>query len=286
MGETFEDEYGQYQSDAGSKTPVEPDDVPYTPCNAVLKHTWSRYGERRFCSAMAESNFKDDGSQFCKHHKSREALMAQRAENYKTGAHTKSHQHQFQQLEPHKQIIANDLYQSLIKESEYDFDTETVELTLDVSETDFAGPEVDELVMEHPVPQSHEMRCKALWFAALDFMAMESIKQEQFRVAAEEEFEGRSLAIGERKTIVTTDDEAHEVVEEHHLNLPLSRIQSNYDEHLTFGGVSADSDANEGAGVGQREWVVSIEPDEPEPVPEARDGPQSPVTEIEPPDED
>lgn len=283
MGKTKSDEHGEYDPDAGSPHPVDEDEVGYTPCNAVLKFTFERYGERRYCMAMAVSNFEDDGSQFCKHHKSREALMKQHAENYKTGAYAKSHQHKFQHMPPHKKLLANDLYRSLLEESTYSFDAETVELDVDVSDDDFAGPEVDTLILDHEVPMEHEVRGKALWHAALDFVTMESIREEQFRVAAEEKVDGRSLAVGETKTFISTDDDFKEVADEHHLNLNLSRITKHYDKHMKFGGVSYETD-DDMASMGTRDWVLAIEPDEPSPAPEADDGPDTPVAEIEVPE--
>lgn len=285
---TETDEHGEYQTDAGSPHPVDPDNFNYEPCNAVLKFTWDRYGERRYCTAMAESNFKgeDNSSQFCKHHKSREALMEQRAENFKTGAWTKSHSHTFQHLSPHERILANDMYKSLLKESTHDFEKESAELHVDVEDVDFA-PDADTLVLEHPIPTEKKMQAKALWHASLDFLTMESIREEQFRVAAEESYEGRDLAVGETVSVVTVTDEGQEITdtEEHHLNLPLSRISKHYDRHLEFGGVKVDQ--SEGSGqMSARDWVAVIEPEEDTVTPEAQQGDQPAIEDVELPDED
>lgn len=283
-----EDEYGEYDSDAGSPHPVTEGEMGYIPCNAVLKHTWSRYGERRYCKAMAMKNFVDDGSRFCKQHKAREHLMKQHAEDLKTGAYAKSHKHTFQYLPPHKQIMANDLYESLLEESTYDYETETKEIEIDISDKDFGGDEVDTLVISHKVPVgTHRVRAKALWFAALDFVSMESIREEQFRVAAEESHDGRKLTVGEREKVVSVTDYGLEVrdVDEHHLNLPLSRLQKDYERHMKFGGVEYDVEGSDGD-MTTREWVVSIEPEEPEIQPEAQPHDSPEITEIEIPEKD
>lgn len=293
MGTTKTDEHGEYKEDAGSPHPVERDEVGYDPCNAVLKYTWKRYGERRYCTGMAVSNFSKHDNvdtdyehpDFCKHHQSRAALMKQHEEQFKTGAHAKSHEHIFQHLPPHKQIIANDLYKSLVGESVYEFEPETVELEIDVRDKDFGGPEVDWIVMDHPVATNKQTRCKALWFAALDFMTVESIKEEQFRVSAEEEYEGRTLAIGERTTYISGENGPIEVTDEHHLNLPLSRIQKDYERHMKFGGVEYESDG-EDLSMDMRDFVLEVEPDEEEMQPESKSSDSSPITDIEPPDED
>lgn len=296
MGTTKRDEHGEYDPDAGSPHPVDEDEVGYVPCNAVLKFTWDRYGERRYCTAMAIENFQSSGTEtsyehpdFCKNHQARAALMKQRAENFKTGAHAKSHEHTFQLLPPHKQILANDLYKSLLDESKYseEWESEVVELEIDVADNDFA-PDADILVLEHPVPTNHQVRGKALWHAALDFVTMESIRQEQFRVAAQERHEGRELAIGERVKTITVTEDGREVedTDEHHLNLPLSRIQKDYERHMQFGGVEYETGDDESADMGAREWVIEVSPDEPEPQPEAQTGEQTPMATLEVPDPD
>lgn len=287
------DEHGEYQEDAGKPHPIDPDDVSYEPCNAVLRHTWSRYGERRYCSGMAVGTFESNDTEtnyehpeFCRHHQSRASLMKQRAESFKTGAYAKSHEHTFQNLPPHKQVLVNDMYKSLLDESEYseEWEPETVEIEVDVEDHDFA-PDVDTLVIEQPIPTNRRIRAKALWFAALDFVTMESIREEQFRVAAEKTFEGRSLAIGEDVEIVTVTDDGREITDtaEHDLNLTLSRIQKDYSEHLAFGGVETEEDG-ESTDMGAREWVAVVEPDEPEVQPEAKKVDGSGFEDIEVPD--
>lgn len=289
---TKTDEHGEYKPDAGSPYPLTEEEAGYIPCNAVLRHTWERYGERRYCTALAVENFTKHGvdtdyehPEFCRHHQSRYEIMKKHEDRLKTGAHAKSHEHLFQHLPPHKQVLANDLFKSLLSESTYDFDAETVELEVDVSRSDFAGPEVDTLVLDHPVPQDHKIRATALWFAALDFMSMESIREERFRVAAEEDHEGRSLAIGETTTYISSDDGFKEVADEHHLNLEMSRLTRNYKEHMKFGGVPFDAE-DDVTSVGAREWVAVIEPDEPDVQPESKSSDSSPLHEVEIPEVD
>lgn len=280
MSEKLEDEHGQYLADAGSPHPVDPDN--YDACNAVLRHTWSRYGERRYCTGMAVSNFGDEANyehaDFCKHHQSRAVLMKRHEDALKTGAHAKSHEHVFQHMEPYKQLLANDLYRSLVDESIHDFDTTTIELEIDASDTDFGG-DADIIVLDHPVPTNHEMRATALWFAALDFMSMQSIKEEQWRTSAEDTHQGRDLAVGERVKVVnvTEDGRVIEDTDEHHLNLPLSRLQKDYERHLEFGGVEAADEDD--VAMGEREWVFEFAVDEEEAQPETKSSDSSPLHE-------
>lgn len=288
MSETKRDEHGEYNLDAGSPHPVPKEDLKYDPCNAVLKFTFERYGERRYCQGMAISNFTKhdvdtdyEHPEFCKHHQVRAKFMKQHEENFKTGAYAKSHEHTFQHMDPHKQIMANDIFSSLLEESSYDFELESIELDVDVSNTEFM-PDADTLVLAHDVPTEHKVRGKALWHASLDFVTMESIKEEQFRVAAEETFQGRDLAIGESTKVVTVTDDGQMVedTDEHHLNLPLSRITKHYKEHMKFGGVEYDTDDDQSS-MGAREWVAVVEPDEPEAMPETSSSDSSPLTEVE-----
>jgi len=287
-----EDKHGQYQTDAGNPYPLTEDEAGYVPCNAVLKFTFERYGERRYCSALALENFHKhdvdtdyEHPEFCKHHQSRHDIMKSHADKHKTGAHAKSHKHKFQYMPPHKQVMANDLYASLLNESTYEFETDVVDMTIDVEDSDFAGEHIDEIALKHQVPTEHEIRGKALWHAALDFVTMESIREEQFRVAAQEEHKGRSLAIGETTTVVTVTDDGREIrdTDEHHLNLPLSRLQKDYKNHMKFGGVSYDVDGDEEA-MSTREWVAVVEPDEPEMAPEADTGTSSPLDDVDVPE--
>lgn len=292
MGELKEDEHGTYKTDAGSTHPVDPEEVNYVPCNAVLRHTWDRYGERRYCTAMAVATFGGDANyehpEFCKNHQDRAALMKQHEEEFTTGAYAKSHEHKFQHMPAFKQLLANDLYKSLLNESEYaeEWEAEEVELEIDVSDSDFA-PDADEIVLDHPIPTEHRIRGKALWHAALDFVTMESIREEQFRVAAEESHEGRDLAVGERIEVITVTDDGQPIEDtaEHHLNLPLSRIQKDYERHLAFGGVHVEEEG-ESADMSGREWVIEVQPDDEEEMqPEAKKGDSSPLEDIEVPDE-
>lgn len=280
--ETETDEYGEYPVDAGSPHPVDPDH--YIACNATLRHTWSRYGERRYCTAMAVENFKpDEGSQFCRQHKGREHIMKVHEDNFKTGATVKNHDRIFKLMEPSKKIAANDLYKSLLTASTYDFDTEEAQLESDISDDEFGGEDADTLVLDHPVPTKHEIRCKALWFVALDFMVMENIREQQFKTAVED-----GVAVGERMSTVAVTDDGREIedVDEHHLNLALSRIQKDYEEHLEFGGVPIEGGSDDG-GMTEREWVIEVHNDEKEAISDTYDAKNdtSPLNEIEPPEE-
>jgi len=271
------DEHGEFPLLAGSPHPVEKGDwntfkdkrMNYHPCNRVLKFSQKRYGEKRYCTGL--SNGLDDT---CKHHKSRLEMDKQQRENFKTGAFTETYDAIYEYLPPHKKVLANELYRSLISESTYDFAEKFVEKDVDTSDWKDM-PEAATLI--HPVPTEHEQRCMALWFAALDFVVMQNIREEQFKVAAQEQ-----TAVGE-KTFEREADSGHvyTVIDEHHLNLALSRVQKDYAHHLKFGGVVIEDDTRQ-AEVSERDWVIEIRADEESEVVDER---HEEVTDLAVPDE-
>lgn len=270
------DEHGEFPLLAGSPYPVEKGSwnefkekrIKYHPCGRVLKFTLERYGEKRYCTGISSSP-----EDTCKHHKSRLNMDEQQKENFKTGAFTESYDAIFEYLPPHKQVMANELYRSLIEESTYDFGERLAEREIDTSEWEGLG---DSVTILHPIPTDHEVRCMALWFAALDFMVMQNIRQEQFKVAAQE-----GLAVGEKEFERESEaGQVYTVVDEHHLNLPLSRVQKDYAHHLKFGGVVVEDEAQK-AEMTEREWVIEIRPDE-----EVVDERHEEVAELVVPDED
>jgi len=285
------DEHGQFHLDAGSPTPVNSDDYNYEPCGAVLTYTFDRYGERRYCEGMALSNFDEDAhdrehDDFCKVHQSRGSIQESIQERSKHLAFAASFETMFEYLDVHKKVLAIEMFRSLLGESSFDFDpaNETKEFDVEGSSEIFGG--VDTVEMEFPVPQEHVVRAKSLYFAALNYVQMENIMEEQFRVAAEETGpEGEPLAVGERTKVVTVDENMGVIEDrdEHHLNLPLSRIQKDYERHLDVGGVSTDSDEEVSDGEA-REWILKVEEDTDEPAPEATSD-SNPMTSLDTPDE-
>lgn len=259
------DDRGQFRLMQGAREHPEnnSDDYNYDPCGAVLDCSYERYGEKRYCEAMAVGNFDTDkeyeNDNLCKKHQGRNELMEQQEKNAKHLAFVKSYENIFQYLSAHKQLFAVETFKSLAEESKYEFEPETEYLEGDSSDSDLFGG--DTFQMEFPVPTEHVSRAKALWFAALDYVRIENILEEQFRVAAEETGpDGEPLTVGERTTIVTVTENGQEIEDkdEHHLNLPLSRIQKDYERHLEVGGVSHDGEDEVSSGEA-REWIVSVE---------------------------
>lgn len=192
----------------------------------------------------------------------------------------------FEYLDTHKKILAIEMFNSLIQESTYEYEPEYIEKEFDVTEETSILPDVETIEMDFPVPTEHKVRAKSLWFAALNYVQMENIMEEQFRVAAKETGpDGEPLSVGERTKVVSVTDEGRviEDKDEHHLNLPLSRIQKDYERHLDVGGVEVGEE-DETTEAEAREWVLSVEDRAKEPAPEATSG-GNPMAELDTPDE-
>lgn len=288
-----QDEHGEFKLDAGSPEPVDPDDYNYDPCGAVLRHSYSRFGEARYCEGMAVSNFSKhhdidrEYDQFCKHHQTRGAIMEHtRDEKAKHLAFASSFETLFEYLDPPKKVLAVEMFASLLDESKWDFDPEFVVKEIDTSKSELFE-DTDSVHIDFPVPTERPARAKSLYFAALNYVQMENIMEEQFRVAANETGpDGKPLAMGERSTVVTVteDGDVIEDKEEHHLNLPLSRIQKDYERHLKVGGVEVGGDETEVSDAEAREWVLTVESGQDDPAPEATSD-DNPMTDLDIPDE-
>lgn len=246
------DDHGEFKLSRGSPHPVEEEDVGYPPCNCVVKFTFERYDERRFCTGPAI------GGPTCKHHRGRAAdgFLNRPNDLMKTGATAKSHKNVFRYMEPHEKVMANDLYKSLVELSAYDFEMENHEL--EVSDGDDGT-----MILNHPIPTEKSIKCKALWYAALDFVTMELMRKERFRTAFEQSrdasVDSEEIVPGERWQVVASGEQgAVSDKDEHHLNLALSRMQKDYEKELTFGGVEMEHASGVEEGGEGRDWHLTI----------------------------
>lgn len=230
--------YNPYQ---GSQSQVE------GRCNAPLTNWAERYGEMRYCTAMPESAFIEDGRDFCKHHKSRADLhanaMTRAKELLKHGMYAQSIRHVFESLGPWEKVIALGLYDSYLTESTYDFDAQFEAFTVDFAESDRVLPiEVaaqvdadDTMSVDVPVPQAHAVRAFALYRAAIADMKTSLADREVLGGDDDE-------AAMEREVVETVTDEGRAItdLDEHHLNLAISRVDKDREKLLSFGGVPVD----------------------------------------------
>jgi len=257
---TFEDDHGEFYLDRGTGSKPLDDDYSYDVCGATLNYTFERYGQKRYCEGMARSNFHDfeddKWSSYCKHHRSRESLDKLQMRSFKSGAYTQSYKTLAKVLPPHKYLVAVELYENLRQQSVHDFgETSYAEQVLLTEDADWL--EDDKIKVQFPVGEHKRPNEKALWFAALDFCRIESMEEQIFEDAFTSD-----RGVGEREVTVTVTEDGREITdeEEHHLNLPLSRITKDYKRHLEFGGVPIEAGDDEGSG-GERDWHMNVGPD-------------------------
>lgn len=237
----------RYNPHQGSVSPTE------GRCNALLSAWRDRYGEPRYCMALPESTFVDDGSEFCRNHKSRDALMKRAQELFTHGLYSRSIEHVLAKLPAWQKVQVLAYYESYLSESVYDFDGEEVPIEIDVGEEvpPFLAPEVTDgtLTIAYERPSEHTVRAVSLFRAALyDIMAMDA---DRARGPSANDDDGVALEtvdeIDLSEVIDDIPDDADAVVEqeeEHHLNLPVSRLDKDKSEFLEFGGVPVESDAD------------------------------------------
>lgn len=252
------DEYGEFTMDTGMTEIPNDDNFSYKTCKAVVKFTQQRYGEVRYCTGMAASNFGQESSR-CKQHKGRDNLMKGHKALQKTGAFAQSYLTMFDRMEPHKRLVCIRMFQDFLEQSIYEFESEEVLEVVDTESVEWTDE--DEVAVNFPVPTENTNRAKYLWVATLEFIRAENIEEQLFEDAMRQ-----SNAPGEITVTVYGDDgPVGEEDREHHLNLPLSRIIKDHKDLLKMGGVSMETSEEGSVTVTEREWVVDFQ----EPAPEA-----------------
>ena len=242
-GKPYDSNWRRYNPYQGSVTPTE------GRCNAVLSNWEDRYGEPRYCTRLPERKFGGDSgdSDRCKVHKfhdhQEDPSLARASELLKHGLYSKTIRTTFEALNPWQKVVVLGWYDSYIEESEFDFDERLETFEVDFSEYDEELPleiatvlEDEQLTVDVPIPQQHENRAHALYRAAIADM--------KTTLADRELFAGEDEAAMEREVVISVTEEGREVtdLDEHHLNLPISRVDKDRKELLAFGGVNIDGD--------------------------------------------
>lgn len=267
-GKPYDSNWRLYNPYQGSQSPTE------GRCNALLSSWKDRYGAPRYCTRLPEHEFIDDGSEFCKVHKSRDALMKRARDLFEHGLHSKTVRHVFDKLDAWQKVTVLGWWESYIDESVYDFGIEWSETTVSDSAAvdDNDGPvttegtydalevELDEetVTVGVPVPQEHETRCFALFRAAV--MDMKAGLADRVLLDTED-----GTTAMEREQTVSVTDEGQEITDEaeHHLNLPVSRLDKDRTDVLAFGGVPVDGGADVEVDVsGAEELVMDLTDDD------------------------
>jgi hypothetical protein len=246
------DEHGEFRLDpmTGSEEPQD------GRCGAVVKFTMERYGETRYCTGMPESTFVTDGSDFCKHHKSHEALMERAHELFKHGYFATNYTNFVEKLDTAKFLFAVEMVGGLFEMSRHDFDVEHELRDIDASDSELI--EEDEITIALPIPTKEMLSLQAneLWTAALKQVMTQNMQEVVFE-------DGVS-----QKTIAQTADMEGQITDvkyerdEHHLHLPISRLAKDIKEHLTNGGVELQEDESGVVTFQKNDYTLSVEPDE------------------------
>jgi len=256
----YDSNYTRYSPFAGNLSPHTRDDCGV--CNAPLNNWRQRYENIRFCGQITY-----DGQTFCKTHKNRidpsgkttmkdEVLddVGTAEEKMQTGFWTRSVDHFYSNLDPHKKLFGWGTFESLMGESTYEFGVEYEVRKIDFSDAVVKPDDLDEdgyLTVRFGYPTQNTDPALSLYVAAMMGVQMITV---QPRIMFEDEDEGERMM--ESKTIetaqLTAPPSEHdpspqefktlETWSEHHLNLPLSRLVTDRPKLLERGGVGVDAD--------------------------------------------
>lgn len=208
-------------------------------CNATLSKWAIRYGSRRYCQ-MWPLEDKDS----CYNHPNRiteenaKELQMKASHVVEHGLFTRSLENFYTHIESDRQIYVWGLFDDLIDESIFEFQCEYREITIDCSDTDsvpekFMDDE-ERVDLEVPSPTERRDRAMSLWLAAIDRVKMINANAQIL-----------SEGVGIPKTVAAGINELGEEWEiqeeqEHHLNLPYSRLTRDIQKMLEYGGVGVE----------------------------------------------
>jgi len=230
-----EDDHGQFKVKPmrGSATPQE---GRCGEAGGVVWHTIERYGQVRYCTALPENTFIDDGSDFCKNHKGMDGLMKQHQELFRHGYFASSYINFVDKLPPAKFLFAVEMVGGLFELSEHNFDIKEVNRTINTEDADLIQEDAVEVTL--PIPQNTTVALAAneLWVAALKEVMVQNMNEAVFEDGVSQT---TTSATADTDGVIT---DTIEEKQEHHLHLPLSRLAKDIKEHLKNGGVDADND--------------------------------------------
>jgi len=205
---------------------------------------------------MPEKTFVEDGSNFCKRHKSHEALMERAHELFKHGHFAANYVNFVDKLSSVKFLFAVEMMGGLMEMSEHDFDVEHQTRTIDTSDTTLI--EEGAVDVELPIPSNTSLSLQAneLWHATLAEIEMDNMREVVFEDNHQRE---STVATSDMEgTITDTLTEA----DEHHLHLPLSRLGNEIKKHLENGGVRLDDDDGGVVTFEQNDYTLEVSPAE------------------------
>lgn len=240
-----------YKPFGGNLSPLESREDSGMPlCNAPLSNWRDRYPEIRYCGSTVNNVEKP----YCFVHRGREDLMQTAEETLQTGVGVQSIDRFYRNVGPWKRLLAWGTFESLMGESTHNFGVEYEPKTFDFSECAEVPPSAtadDELTVKCGYPTQYTDAAISLFVAAMKTVQMIAVQPKI--VAANGDDEG----VMERRVVqnaqLTAPPSEHDTSpqqfktlegwEEHHLNLPLSRIVRDRPKLLERGGIDTSVDS-------------------------------------------
>lgn len=244
------DEHGEFKIKpmAGSSTPQD------GRCGWVLRYTMDRYGETRYCTRLPECKFVDDGSKYCRTHKSAEALMEHAEELFKHGYFATNYINFVEKLSTPKFLFAVEMVGGLFKMSEHDFDVVEETRTLDTSDSELISEDAIDVGLPIPRADNLSLQSNELWMATLKEVMQQNMQEAIFNDGVSKQTLAQSADMEGQIT-----DTLYESTE-HHLLLPISRLPGDIKDHLKNGGVAID-DADSGVVTFQQnDYTLDVSP--------------------------
>lgn len=263
--ELFEQDGDVYGRDAHGEFTLDPMRGSSEPqdgrCGAVVKYTMDRYGQTRYCTGMPESTFVDNGSDFCRLHKSHEALMERAQELFKHGHFATNYINFVKHLSASKFLFAVEMVGGLFEMSQHDFEVEKESRTIDTSDSNLIEEDAVEVELPIPTKTTLSLQADQLWNAALAEVEMNNMREAVFEDAAKHR-------MGEKETIAQTADMEGKITDtkyesvEHHLHLPISRLTTDIKKHLKNGGVTLEDDEGGVVTFQKNDYTLDVSPQE------------------------
>jgi hypothetical protein len=228
-------------------------------CGTPIKDYERRYGEIRYCTQMPESTFVDDGSDYCRMHKSMDALMKQAHELFKHGYFASNYVNFAQKISGEKFLFAIEMFDGLVEQSRHDFEIKYDGRAIDMSESKFIAEDSVNVELPFPTNNLFKFQAQELWYASLASVMQQNMHETVFEEGVSQETIAQSADMEGKITDVKYEKQ------EHHLHLPISRVSKDIKEHLKNGGVSIkDDDDGDVLTFQKNDYTLSVGDDGPD----------------------
>jgi len=269
QGRLYDERYNPYNPFSGNLEPITRDE--WGACNAPL-HDWrNRYPQIRFCGKVYDKWDDDYEYERCPTHKG--SIMKTAEEQMQTGMFVNSVDHLYEKLSPWQQLVGWGTFESLMGESTYEYAEEYKQKEFDFSEEPFVPDGANKdgiLTVKCGYPTQHPDRSLSLYVAAMKTVQMMSVQPEIMAERTREDGteEGMMETRSVEKAQLTAPPSEHdsspqtfktiETWNEHHLNLPFSRLIRDRPKLLEYGGVSTDVSDEDTSDVVEDDIVLEI----------------------------